>query len=351
MIDPLRMKEAVESAAADYLASRELPGLAIALVHQGSPVTARGFGCLDIRTGAPVTGTSIFHLASVSKTFVAAELLLLAERKVVAIDRPAAEFLPSFTFADPRYRAITLGHMLSHTSGVSYSDDSRWGLGPDDDGALTRYVRSLANLGLVRAPGEAFHYNNTCFEILGALIAEVRGTSFEEAMRADLLAPTGMASSSFFPDHVDQAMRAWPHLRDETANRVIPSPVYPYNRKHGPSSTLHSSAVDLCRFLAMCLEGGGGILKPESLALAFTPRASCGPERPGTQIGLSWFLGTHRGLPIRFHGGHDTGFTSRLLLAPGPGIGLAILCNCDDCETAELALLLLDAALGEGFPS
>ena len=347
MTSLLRMKAAVASAAEACVPEWRLPGLAVGLVVRSTPVLATGFGRLDMRQEAPVTGRSIFHLASVSKTFVAAELLLLAQQGLIGIDRPVADYLPYFRLADPRWREITIGHMLSHTSGLRHSDDSRWGLGPDDDGALERYVRSLSELGLCHDPGVAFHYNNTCFEVLGALISEVRGAGFEAAIRADLLLPLGMEGSSFLPGEVDPLLRARPHLRDEASGGPVPSPVYPYNRKHGPSSTLHASAEDLCRYLAACLGGDAGVLPRQSLEAAFTPRAGCGPERPGLRIGLAWFLGRHRGLPIRFHGGQDTGFTSRVLLAPDQGIGLAVLCNCDDCDTEALALRLLDAALGE----
>lgn len=339
------IQEAFEATAEAYLSSRNLPGLAVALVMDGTPVSVRGFGSCGGDSGSPVTGRTLFHIASVSKTFVATEILKLAEQGRLEIDRPVADYLPYFAFEDSRYRTITIGNMLSHGSGLCYSDDSRWGLGPDDDGALERYVRSLAGLRLTRDPGTVFHYNNTCFEILGALIAVVRGITFEDALEEDVLKPLGMAHSSFLPARVDQTRRAWPHVREEGSGRVVESPVYPYNRKHGPSSTLHTSAEDLCRYLAAYLGQGGGVLRRESIDLAFTPRLSCGEERPGTQVGLSWFLGSHRDVPIRTHGGNDTGFSSRLFLAPGHDLGIAILCNCDFCDTAELAGLLLDAAM------
>src|SRR5262245_44894457 len=123
----------------------ELPGLAVGLVKDHELVYARGFGVKSLATGDPITPTSLFHLASVSKPFVATAIVQLVEKGQVDLHAPVVKYLPYFKLDDERYTTITVQQMLTHTSGMPSSpEDFGWDRPEYDEGALERYVRSLS---------------------------------------------------------------------------------------------------------------------------------------------------------------------------------------------------------------
>ena len=270
-------------------------GLAIGVV-QGEQVYARGFGVRNIETQEPVTERSLFHLASISKTFVATAVMQLAEQGKLELDIPVHACLPDFRLDDERFRDITLRQMLSHTSGMPDTDDYGWDNPDYDDLALERYMHSLAGEKLIGPPGEGFAYSNIAYEVLGLLIARTAGQSFESYIKEHLLRPLNMNSSTFLKTEVDPAHATTPHL---LLPPTVVSPEYPYNRAHAPSSTLHSSALELCSWALVNLRRGNlkdqRILQPASYEQLWHPYKETGPNHPDEFAGLSWFLDTYHG--------------------------------------------------------
>src|SRR5215207_1106487 len=144
--------------------SYDLAGLALGIVSGGEILLAQGFGKRNVETGEPVTPHSLFHMASVSKPFVATAMMQLVEADMIDLQAPVVRYLPYFRLADERYPTITLQQMLSHTSGMPDTDDYHWYAPEYDDGALERYVRTLASAQLLHAPDERFDYSNVAFE-------------------------------------------------------------------------------------------------------------------------------------------------------------------------------------------
>ncbi len=142
--------------------SPEIAGLAVAVVCDGE-VAARGFGVRDVGTGAPVTAETMFHLASVSKPFVATAVVSLE----LDLDAPIVEWLPEFTLADGRAGEVTARGLLSHTSGLPDVSDYGWHDPQLGDEALSEFARSLSGWRLRAEPSTAFSYSNAGFELLG----------------------------------------------------------------------------------------------------------------------------------------------------------------------------------------
>lgn len=328
----------------NVMSTHDLPGLAIGIVAGNETVYARGFGVRSIETREPVTMTTLFHLASISKPFVATAILQLVEQGRVRLDAPVITYLPYFKLADDRYRAITIQQMLSHVSGMPDEEDYEWDNPQYDDGALERYVRSLPAEKLLSEPGEKYAYSNMAFECLGDVIAKVSGMAFDDYVKQHILALAGMAESSFLmPERLPEAWAA-PHLR-VMSNLAWKG--YPYNRMHGPSSTLHSNALEMCNWAITNLNrgrfGDHQILNPSSYDLLWKPRAERSKDR---QVGLSWFLGEYRREKLVQHGGGDTGFRSHLDLLPDRRAGVVVLCNLIPAPVEEIAYAALDVLLG-----
>ena len=320
-----------------------LPGLTAAVVRDGEVVYMGAFGERQLGGGEALTPDHIFHFASVSKPFVATAILQLAERGQVELDDPVTKYLPYFELADPGYRRITIRQMLNHTSGMPDVEDYEWHRPEYDPGAAERYVRSISSETMLWAPGGGWRYSNMAFDTLGDVIAKISGLSFEEYVRQNILEPLGMRRSSFIHPDIEESLRTTGHVGEPP--RV--SDVYPYNRRHAPSSTLNSSVSQMTRWMLANLNrgelAGERILRAESYEHLWTPSAETG--RGDAAVGLSWFLGEHRGHATVFHGGSDTGFRSYLLLAPDDGIGVVLASNWSGTDTALLASGVLDLVL------
>src|SRR3954451_5192488 len=144
------------------LASHAVAGLAIAVVRD-EEVAARGFGVRDLRTGDPVTAETMFHLASVSKPFVATAVMMLAtaaDGPALDLDAPVTVWVPELTLADGRADEVTARGLLSHTSGLPDVAEYGWHDPQLGDEALSDFARSLSFMRLQSDPGSRFSYSN-----------------------------------------------------------------------------------------------------------------------------------------------------------------------------------------------
>lgn len=342
----------------DLLGWHEVAGLAVAVVRDDE-VVARGFGVRDVGSGAPVTPETMFHLASVSKPFVATAIVSLAMNpaageSLLVLDAPISEWVPEFTLADGREGEVTARGLLSHTSGLPDVTDYGWHDPQLGDEALSEFARSLSDWRLQSEPGSRFSYSNAGFELLGLLLARVMGTTFEDAVRRQVLTPLGMRSSTFLRSEVPGHLAASPHVGMPLA---VPAGAYPYTRRHAPSSSLHSNLLDLCRWMQAHFEptpgttdGKGPRLDAGLLDLVSQPVVSVGEPPWGESQALGWAVGSHRGRRTLSHSGADPGFGSKLVLVPEHLTGVVVLANSNAVPTSALAAAALDIALADRPP-
>lgn len=310
----------IDAYLAEKVRAAGIPGLAVAVVHDGSVIFSRAYGVRKLGKGERLTPDHIFHFASVSKPFVATAIVQLVEKGKLKLDDPVVKHLPYFRLADERYSEITIRQMLNHTAGMPDVEDYEWDKPQHDKGAAERYVRSLSSEKLLWAPGSDWQYSNMAFDVLGDLIAKVSGLSFEEYMRINILEPIGMVNSSFMYPEIDKKLRTTGHIGDPA--RV--SAVYPYNRRHAPSSTLNSSVAEMTRWMLVNLNwgelDGRRILRDESYDLLWSATTD-------HEIGLGWFIYEESGVWEVAHSGSDLGFRSYIMLSPDDGVGIVMASN------------------------
>jgi CubicO group peptidase (beta-lactamase class C family) len=314
----------------------DAPGLAVGVVKDMELVYATGFGVMNLKTGEEVTPRTVFHMASITKPFVATAIVQLLEQKKLSLDDRIVEYLPYFEMEDERYATLTIRQFLTHSSGMPDVEDYCWDKPEYDEGALERYVRSLTDQELLFEPGEKFTYSNMAFEVLGDLIAKVSGQSFADYVKEHILQPLDMNDSSILIGDVDPALLANGHVKG-WLGRTRVTDHYAYNRSHGPSSCLYSNVVDMSRWaIANMNRGeleGSRILDELSYELLWTPALEgvrvSGDNRP-VHVGLSWFLSEKAGNQIVSHGGRDTGYRANFVLYPDVGGAIVLLSNYSD---------------------
>ncbi len=329
-----RLRTDLEPAINSEIKQGHLPGLVIGVVKSGRLIYAQGFGVRKIGESSPTTSRSLFHMASVTKTFVATAVMQLVESGKIDLEAPLIRYLPYFRLADERYRAITIRQMLSHSSGIPDVDDYHWDKPEFDDGALERYVRSLATKKPIFAPGAKFGYSNPAYETLGDVIAKVSGESFEDYVQHNILTPLGMKDSTLLLREANPQLLTSPHLLQR--GKLVVSKVFPYNRAHAPSSTLYSNIDDMSRWAIANLNGGEldgkRMLKRETLDTMWRPVI----DAPTSRVGLSWFTKEDRGHRFVLCAGADVGFESLVVLAPDDAFAVIGMINRGDDSTTPL---------------
>ncbi len=317
----------------------QIPGIAIGVVKGDEIIYGKALGKIAVESEEELNLNSVFHMASISKLFVATAVIQLHEQGLLNLEDPVIKHLPYFEMADERHKEITIQEMLSHVSGMPDVSDYEWENPRYDETALEDYVKSLKDQSLINDPGTSFAYSNMAFEILGDLIAKVSGLSFEDYQAQFILEPLSMSNSSFLKSDVLPENWAAPHVR-LTQNKT--SLVYPYNRRHAPSSTLHSSVNDMANWMIVNLNKGElagiRIFSEDSHNLLWTEWEQIDPDN---YMGLSWFKSEFAGKTLQSHSGSDLGFTTNLVLVPEEDIGIVMMTNISDANLNALTYMLL----------
>ena len=318
----------------------DVPGIAAGVIKNDTVVFANAYGVKGLDNNEVLTTKSLFHMASVSKPFVATAIVLLVENGKINLDEKLTFYLPYFKMADERYKDITIRHMLAHTSGIPNIDDYEWDKPQYDDGAAERYVRSQKTFKLDFAPGTKYSYSNPAFDILCDVIAKVSGVTFEEYMKKNIFEPIGMKNSTFFKPEVPENLATKPHVLDDSLQMIV-SEIYPYNRRHAGSSTLHSNVEDMLLWAKVYLNkgkiNGKQIYSEESYELLTSINSPEGQRK----VCLSWFLGNLNDSPIYFHSGHDTGFHTFFGFMPEKKSAVVMMTNTNHFWTMNNAAGIL----------
>ncbi len=341
----IRYGDRIQLSLRRIMREHEIPGLAVGIVEDGKVTCAFGLGVMKIGEDKPITPETLFHMASITKPFVATSIMQLVERGLLDLDSPVASYLPYFTLDDPRGESVTVRQMVTHTSGMPDVQDYLWSRPEYDDGALERYVRSVSDQALLGDPGSEFRYSNMAFEVLGDLVAKVSGLSFEDYVDVHILKPLNMVSSTLLLEKADQRLLAAGHTKAQD-NIVRPIEHYPYNRAHTPSSNLHSNVWDMTRWAMANLNGGelDGHIILKSFTHQSMWRSQAKAEERGS-VGISWFLDEEHEPRLVMHGGGDDGFLTYLVLVPSRKTGVVVMTNCDFAPRSEIWQQLLAIVL------
>jgi CubicO group peptidase (beta-lactamase class C family) len=342
-LDTSRIDAQVEA----VMASSRIPGVALGIVHEDRVVYLKGYG--DGGNGGPVTPQTPFYLASVSKPFTAQAVVQLVEAGKLELDHPVQKYLPEFQLADADAAArITVGHLLSHVSGLStFSGRQHYFSRDDGPEALAGYVRELKDVRPTAPVGAKFQYSNTNFTVLARLVEVVSGMPFEQYVRDRILLPLGMARTCFSTAEAKGRATGYRYW----FGRPVAFSGLPSSRHHLGASGMYSSAEDLSRFLIAQLNGGQvegrSILTPKGIEEMHRPAVEIRPE---LHYALGW---NRRDTPNgRYvgHGGDWADFHADLIMSPEDRWGVVVLMNVNGTgatpEMRELAGAVLDLSRG-----
>ena len=325
---PVARVEAIEVVVVNEIARRGIPGLSLAIGHEGELVFANGYGFADIENFVSARADTVYRLASLSKTITAVAALQLAEKGRLDLDAPARRHCPAF----PEKRwPLTPRQLLGHQGGIRhYRDGER---------PMTRRFGSTEEaLGLFKddplefEPDTGILYSTYGYTLVGCVIEGAAGRPFAEVVREAVFLPAGMTRSQ--PDNVRPLIpnRARGYTRDGQG-LLVNSDLADTSYKV-PGGGLSGTAPDLARFgLALV---SGALLEPESWAAMRTLQRTRGGQDRGHGLGL--VLEEHDGTTEVWKDGGQAGVSTILYLGAGEGPVVAVLANHEGVGMPLLSL-------------
>jgi CubicO group peptidase (beta-lactamase class C family) len=332
------------------------PGLAVLVRKDGHTLWQRGYGVRDLKTLQKIDAVTDFRLASFTKQFTAMAIMLLVHDGKLRYDQPLTEIFPDF----PGYaRAITVRHLLTHTSGLPDYEDAmdahRWT--PEhqiqDEDVLALLQRQTAPLF---AAGTSWAYSNSAYVILGLIVARASGEPFGEFLEHRIFKPLQMTNTLAF----------------RNGRNSVPNRAYGHSQKAGKfvqtdqsstSATLgdggvYSNLADLAKWDAALQDHT--LLGEKEMSAALTPvKLMSGgqphwPSTPGgdnlnpgkpVAYGFGWFLDAYQGRPRMWHAGSTQGFRTVIQRFPAEKLTVIVLGNRTDLDAAALSLQAADVVL------
>lgn len=331
--------EAVDSVFAEWDRT-DGPGAAVAVLRDGEIVLERGYGRAHLEYDVPVGPCTVFHVASVTKQFIAFGVALLAEEGALSLDDDLRDHLPWLPDVG---RKITLRQLIHHTSGLR----DQWqllalgGWRLDDVITQEQILSAVARQrDLNFDPGTRHMYSNTGYTLLAEVVERASGRPFPDWMQERVFRPLGMERTHLHVDHEHLVPgRAYAYQRPDTAD-VWRKSVLSYAT--AGATSLFTTTGDLARWLRNFETGEVG--GPAVLERMHERGVLASGDTLDYAFGIS--RGKHRGRVTWSHSGGDAGFRSHVLRLPGERLAVAVAGNAASVRPARLARQVADVYLG-----
>lgn len=331
-----RASAALERYIAQALRDWDIPGAAIAVVKDDRVVFAEGFGTREIGKDLPVDEWTLFAIGSVTKSFTAAAIALLADEGKLKLDDAASKHLAELAFSESHLtREITVRDLLSHRSGLPRA--SLVLMNRFEPAETVRRLRFMKPAAGLRAQ---FHYSNQGYVALGEIIERVTDDDWTSIVEDRFFGPLGMNSSTTSFEALSEADNAaTPHAKIEGQLRTVPLRNLDNT---GPAGAIGSNAIELAEWLKLHLAGGTRtgkeLLKPQTVREMHAPQTII-PVSPVAEklyrsthfaaYGMGWFMRDYRGRKVIEHGGNVDGMTAQVGMLPDERLGFVMLTNLD----------------------
>jgi CubicO group peptidase (beta-lactamase class C family) len=329
------------------LKSGNAPGAAVLVVRNGKAVFRRGYGVADLRTLAPIDGRTNFRLASFTKQFTAACIMLLARDGKLRYDDHLTDFFPEF----PAYgKAITVRNLLNHTSGLPDYEELLMKQYPDTAPEKIPQIHDAGVLKLLEqrsggefAPGSRWEYSNSGYAVLALIVEKVSGKGFGQFLQERIFVPLQMKNTVAYERGKNEiAHRAYGHGKDKDKDGWHETDQSPTSAVLGDGG-IYSSLNDLEKWDRALREHT--LLSAAEMEPALTPvRPTGGPA--SVSYGFGWFLDPYRGHRRMSHDGETIGFRTTIQRFPEDQLTIIVLANREDIHPEELALKVADLYLG-----
>lgn len=315
------------------------PGVAVAVVKNGEIAFKNGYGLAHLEYDIPITPSTIFHIASISKQFTTFSILLLEADGKLSLDDDIRKHIPEV----PDFGvSITLRQLAHNISGLRDQWNllamAGWRL--DDIISTEQVLRLLARQKELNFhPGDEYLYSNSGFTLLAEVVARVSGQTFPEFTRERIFEPLGMHNTLFYDDH----------------EKIVRNRAYSYAGRNGEyrkrvlsyatvgATSLFTTVEDLSLW---ALNFDNPKVGSADIIEKINTR---GVLNDGTTIGyaLGQMVGTYRGIPMISHGGADAGYRTFLARFPEHDASVIVFSNDGGFNSSAMAMKVADIVLGD----
>lgn len=304
-------------------ADERLPSIAAGVARDGVLLWSGGRGLAD---GARPGADTQYRAGSITKTFVAIAVLRLRDSGELRLSDPIGDHLDLASLgAAPEVAALTVGQLLSHSSGLRAETAGPWWERTRGSSLADLASSSLQEDAARFRPGRRHHYTNVGYALLGALIAAKSGQTWYEVIASDLLKPLGMVRTTMRP----QAPHATGYAVHPYADVVLPEPEHDAGAM-APAGQLWTTVNDLARFARLLSGQTDGIIAAQTLAEMREPIviAESAGQPWAAAYGLGLQLWNTNGVRSYGHTGSMPGFMALVAITDAPGADTVILaCN------------------------
>jgi D-alanyl-D-alanine carboxypeptidase len=297
---------------------QRIPGLSLVVLRNGEVIKAAGYGLANRKLDVAATPDTVYKIASASKQFIAAGIMLLVQEGRIGLDDPLNKFLDG---APAAWNTITIRHLLTHTGGLIREAPGFDPLKVQSDADI---LRSAYAVPLRFVPGLKWEYSNTGYYALAEIIRKVSGQTWGDYLAARIFKPLGMQSTRTTPTSTTEKIAGYAQgYVDNDALRDAPQWV-----ALRPSGAFLSTVRDLAKWDAA--------LRTESILTESTRRQMWTPvtlnDGATYPYGFGWMMATVKGHRLIHHPGGMPGFRSDIARFVDDGVTIIVLMNLDDVD-------------------
>ena len=306
----------------------------VLVAKDGKTIFSEGYGFANAEHQVSNTPQTKFRLGSITKQFTAMAILILKDRGKLALDDSVVKYLED---APNAWEPVTIHHLLTHTSGVhSYTDDPRYGKLMAHPENVTSMIAKFNGMPLDFKPGEKFHYSNSGYFLLGAIIEKVSGQKYEAFLKEAIFDPVGMRDTGY--DHPATVLphRASGYTRkgDGLENCEYLDMAQPY-----AAGSLYSTTLDLAKWDRAL--AAGELISKDSMTKMFTPVKN--------NYAYGWTVGSRGDRKEVSHGGGINGFATEFSRYPDQKVCVVVLSNVLPSDPRRVARDLTAIVFGESY--
>ncbi|MCG8332517.1 MAG: beta-lactamase family protein [Chitinophagales bacterium] len=291
------------------------PGVMLACMKNGKVLFSKGYGMANLEYQIPISSSSVFSLASVSKQFTAFSILLLEEREQLSLNDDVRKYLPKL---NDYGEVITIEMLINHTSGIRSCLQLLGQAGYNSDNIITSeevrdmiYRQSALNF----PPGEKFSYSNSGYFLLAEIVEKVSGKSFANFVNENIFKPLKM-EDSFVMDNYNEI------IHDRATSYQLEGDLFvnaPANYSYYGSTNLYTTITDLSKWVLNFEEQNVGSEQTLQKMNELSPTEN--------KYSYGQFVGNFNGLKQIYHGGADAGYRTYLARFPNQNVAVFLLSN------------------------
>ncbi|MDH5217232.1 MAG: beta-lactamase family protein [Gammaproteobacteria bacterium] len=304
----------------DWMDDESVPGLSLALIDGNNTIWSQGFGYSDKGKKTSANPATVYRIGGVTTLFTAVAIMQLVDQGKFGLDEPLKKLVPKYSTKShwTKNRPITIRHLLTHHSGLPITlYKGMWSSQPESNDAL---LQRLSETYISYRPGEVYAFSNLGYVLLGMVIENVTGISYQEYVQKNIIDPLGMKNTSFDLNENIKSKLATGYKKDEAKALLFARDI--------ASMGLYSTAEDVSKLLTVFL-GETSLLSlsaREAMMIShFNPELNM-----GRKFGFAWNIDDKRLYQVERvmnRWGSTLMYRARVMMLPDYGLGVVVLAN------------------------